>query len=272
MKKTKNVIITGASSGMGFAAAELFSKHGWQVFAGARRLELMKELKKFGVETFFLDLSKDDSIETFFRQVLQKNDDIDVLINNAGYGEYGSLEDTPIEQARAQFQVNVFAAMQLTQLLLPFMRKKHKGRIINISSIAGFLYTPLGGWYDATKHALETLTDTLRLETETFGIQAILIEPGGTRSEWLETALKNARKNTPKNSIYYSLIDAFDKMFSPMSSKRSSQDLAELFYQAATVEHPKARYADGFSNRTVIWAFRHLPYSLTDMVIKKLMK
>lgn len=272
MEKQKTVIITGASSGMGFAAAKLFSKRGWRVFAGARRVDRMKELTNLGVEIFFLDLSKDESIENFFRQVLQKTDEINVLINNAGYGEYGSLEDTSIKQARAQFEVNVFAAIHLTKLLLPIMRKQHNGRIINVSSVAGFLYTSLGGWYDATKHALETLTDSLRLETESFGIRAILIEPGGTRSEWLKTALKNAQKNTPKNSVYYSSIDAFDRLFSKMSSKRSSQDLANLFYKAATDKHPKRRYVDGFSNRAVIWAFRHLPYSFTDMVMKKMMK
>lgn len=141
----------------------------------------MKELEAAGAHIHHLDLTKPDSIETFVAQVVQQSGRVDVLVNNAGYGAYGAIEDVPMSIARDQMEVNLFALARMVQLVLPTMRRQRSGRIINVGSIAGKLWSPLGGWYHASKFALEGLTDCLRNEVRPFGIKVSLIEPGSVR-------------------------------------------------------------------------------------------
>ena len=160
----KTVLITGASSGIGEETVKALLAVGHTVYAGARRVERMKGLAEAGAHLLSLDVTDDTSMTAAVQTVLREAGRIDVLINNAGYGSYGALEDVPPEEARRQFDVNLFGLARLTQLVLPAMRAQHSGRIVNVSSIAGKFGEAFGGWYHATKFAVEGLSDSLRME------------------------------------------------------------------------------------------------------------
>ncbi|MCL4162006.1 UNVERIFIED_CONTAM: hypothetical protein GTU68_051582, partial [Idotea baltica] len=181
--ESKVILVTGASSGIGKATALALAERNHRVSAGARRIERMESLTESGVSAHFLDLTEEDSIEEFVADVLKREGRIDVLVNNAGYGVYGSVEDVSIREAREQFEVNLFGLARLTQLVLPTMRDQGSGTIINLSSMGGKVYTPLGSWYHATKHALEGWSDCLRIEVAQFGINVSIIEPGAIETE-----------------------------------------------------------------------------------------
>src|SRR4051794_37533045 len=180
----KVALVTGASSGIGQATALRLHAAGLIVYGVARRIDRMQHLEKQGIKTLAMDVTDEESTTLGIKQILAQTGRIDVLVNNAGYGSYGAIEDVPLEEARRQFEVNVFGAMRLTQLVLPQMRRQRAGTVVNISSMGGRIYTPLGGWYHGSKHALEALSDCLRLETRRFGIRIVLIEPGSIATEW----------------------------------------------------------------------------------------
>src|SRR3954470_17639690 len=177
-------LVTGASSGIGAAAARRLHADGFTVYAVARRVERMKDLTDLGIRVEPVDVTDDASMTALVGTILAEAGRIDVLVNNAGYGSYGALEDVPIDEARRQFEVNVFGLARLTQLVLPQMRSRRSGRIVNISSMGGRIYEPLGSWYHATKFAVEGLSDSLRMELAPFGIQVVVIQPGAIRTEW----------------------------------------------------------------------------------------
>jgi short-subunit dehydrogenase len=172
------VLITGASSGMGKETANRLLREGHTVYAAARRLEQMHDLQEMGAIILKLDISLDSSIINAVQTIIARHGGVDVLINNAGFATYGSVEETSIDDARYQFEVNLFGLGRLTKLLLPAMRKKGSGKIINVSSMGGKIYTPLGAWYHATKHAIEGWSDCLRIELASLGIDVIIVEPG----------------------------------------------------------------------------------------------
>ncbi len=182
MKKV--ILLTGASSGIGYQIAEILAKEGHVVYGAARRTEKMETLKQFGVKPIYLDVTDEESIKSAIDTIIVNEGCIDVLINNAGYGSYGAIEDVEINEAKMQFEVNLFGLARLVQLVLPHMRKQKSGRIINISSMGGRLTSYFGGWYHATKYALEAFSDALRMEVADFGIDVSLIEPGGIKTEW----------------------------------------------------------------------------------------
>src|SRR6188472_1147410 len=177
-------LVTGASSGIGEETARLLHEAGFTTYAVARRVDRMAALADAGVHTFAMDVTDDASMVAGINRIVVDNGRIDVLVNNAGYGSYGAVEDVPIDEARRQFEVNVFGLARLTQLVTPTMREQGAGRIINVSSIGGKFYEPLGAWYHATKFAVEGFSDSLRLELAPFGIQVVIIEPGPIVTEW----------------------------------------------------------------------------------------
>ena len=170
---TQVAFVTGASSGMGKETALRLLDKGLIVYVAARRLELMTDLQERGAIAIQMDISKEEQIVAAIQKVEAAHGGIDVLINNAGFGMYGSMEESSIADARYQFEVNLFGLARLTQLALPYMRQKGAGTIVNISSMGGKMYTPLGSWYHATKHALEGWSDCLRIELASFGIKVI---------------------------------------------------------------------------------------------------
>ncbi len=256
---TKVVAITGASNGMGFAAVELFAKQGWTVYGGARRVEKIPAAEH--IHALKLDVTDHASNQAFIDKIFQQEKRIDVLINNAGYGEYGPVEDISLEHARRQFETNFFGAADLAQLVLPIMRAQQSGRIINISSIGGDVYMPLGAYYHATKAALQQWSDSLDIEIAPFGVRSLVIQPGGTQSAWSDIAMGRARVNLKPDSVYTSLVDKVSALLTTNehTSGASSEDLAQVFYKAATDARPKRRYFHAFSDRAMVWLARSCP-------------
>ena len=181
---SKVALVTGGSSGIGEATAVKLQQLGYTTYAAARRLDRMEHLTKLGIRPLAMDVSNEESMRSGVEHILAATGRIDVLVNAAGYGSYGAVEDVPLTEARNQFEVNLFGATRLIQLVLPQMREQRSGTIVNITSMGGKIYTPLGGWYHATNSALEALSDCLRLEVKPFGINVVVIEPGGIQTEW----------------------------------------------------------------------------------------
>ncbi|ANK60572.1 SDR family NAD(P)-dependent oxidoreductase [Loigolactobacillus backii] len=257
---TKKVIaITGASSGMGKAALQLFAQRGWTVYGGARRVE--KIPTGTNIHAVKLDVTDSESNHTFINTILNEQHRIDVLINNAGYGEGGPIEDIDLKNVRKQFETNFFGAAELTKLVLPTMRSQKTGRIVNISSIGGDLYMPLNAYYHASKAALQQWSDSLDLEVQQFGIRSVIVQPGGTQSAWGDIAVQNMRKNLKTDSAYLPLVNTLSNILSSSSNMISatSADLARVFYAAATDRNPKRRYFNSFGDRFVVHVARAHP-------------
>ncbi|OCJ13903.1 short-chain dehydrogenase/reductase [Rhizobium sp. AC44/96] len=176
--RKKTALVTGASSGMGKAIAKRLISDGYRVYVAARRVEKMDDLARMGATPLRMDIADEAEIKAAVETILAQAGGVDVLVNNAGFGLYGPVEEIGVDEARYQFEVNVFGPARLTQMLLPAMRKKGAGTIVNITSMGGKIYTLLGAWYHATKHALEGWSDSLRLELAPFGIRVVVVEPG----------------------------------------------------------------------------------------------
>lgn len=245
---TKVAIITGASSGMGKSTARELHKQGITVYGVARRTAKMKDLEDAGMNVLPLDLTDDESIKNCVNKVLAKEGRIDILVNNAGYGSYGAVEDVPIEEAKRQFEVNIFGLARITQLVLPTMRKQQSGRIVNISSMGGRIFTPLGAWYHATKHALEGWSDCLRLEVKEFGIDVVVVQPGGIKTDWGMIAADNLKKTSSKGAYANFANVVADGMKETYSGNQLTDVdvLGREIAKASTVGKPKRRYAKGF--------------------------
>jgi NAD(P)-dependent dehydrogenase (short-subunit alcohol dehydrogenase family) len=253
--KGKVVLITGASSGMGKETAKALIQAGYTVYTAARRVEKMQDLEKIGAHIVKMDVTDEASMTAGVQSILQKEGSIDILINNAGYGSYGAIEDVPIEEARRQFEVNIFGLARLTQLVLPGMRQNRYGKIVNISSMGGKIYTPFGGWYHATKHALEGFSDCLRFETAPFGIDVIIIEPGGIATPWGVIAAENLKKTSTNGAYAKAANQVADGMAEMYTSDRLSPPslIADTILKAITARRPKTRYAIGFGARPSIF-------------------
>lgn len=272
MEKTKVALITGASSGIGKETAYKLQENGFIVYGAARRTEKMKDLSAKGIHIMVLDVTDEQSMVDCINQIVEKEGRIDVLVNNAGYGSYGAIEDVPLDEARHQFEVNIFGLARLTQLVLPYMRKNHYGKIVNISSMGGKIYTPFGGWYHATKHALEGFSDSLRLETRRFGIDVIVIEPGGIKTEWGIIAAENLKK-TSGSGIYASAAGKSAENMAKMYRNNQLSDakvIAKTIYKAVTVRHPKIRYAKGYMAKPSIFIRKWFGDRLFDSIISRM--
>jgi short-subunit dehydrogenase len=255
MQKTQAApvaIVTGASSGIGKSVALRLLDKGYRVHAAARRTGAMEDLATLGARVHHVDLTKSESIGAFVADVLAEGDRIDVLVNNAGYGSYGAVEEVPMADARAQMDVNVFGLARMVQLVLPSMRRRRVGRIVNVSSIGGKIWSPLGAWYHASKFAVEGFSDCLRNEVRPFGIDVVVIEPASTATEWTAVALDNARK-VSGSGPYATIIDGAEAMFTTERGQQSADDCARVIVHAATVAKPKTRYATSPAARIVLF-------------------
>ncbi len=238
----KVALITGASSGMGKDFCLRLLRLGYVVYGAARRTSAMADIAAAGGHVLGMDVTDDGSMLVGVQQILRDQGRIDLLVNNAGYGAYGSIEDVPIAEARRQVEVNLFGLARLSQLVLPGMRARRAGRIVNISSVGGKLYSPLGGWYHATKHAVEGFSDCLRFETRGFGIEVVVIEPGGVESEWNGIAMDSARRFSG-HTAYAPLVAAWQGAAGLKGAPPSV--ISDLLVKAVTARRPKTRYSAG---------------------------
>ncbi|GAB3603596.1 oxidoreductase [Kineococcus gypseus] len=270
---TKVALVTGASSGIGEATARRLRTAGFTVYGAARRVDRMSDLAQAGVHPLALDVTDDTSTKSAVQQVLTDHGRIDVLVNGAGYGSYGALEDVPLDEARAQMDVNVFGLAQMTQLVLPTMRARRSGRIVNIASMGGQFATPMGAWYHASKYAVEGLSDALRLELRRFGIDVIVIEPGSVRTEWGAIAADKLRA-TSGSGPYREQATAMAASLASSSrpdarSTSPTSVIAEAVTTAATSRRPRTRYRVGFGAKPLVLLRRTLPDRAFDSFIKR---
>ncbi|PWG00454.1 SDR family NAD(P)-dependent oxidoreductase [Levilactobacillus bambusae] len=270
MSNLKVVAITGASSGMGKATAELFAAKNWVVYGGARHLENIPTAAN--IHPVQLDVTDSESNHHFIQTVLAEQHHIDVLINDAGYGENGPVEDISMEKAHKQFDTNFFGAAELAKLVLPTMRQQGFGRIVNVSSIGGDIYSPLAAYYHASKAALQQWSDTLDLEVRQFGIRSVIVQPGGTQSAWGATAMANVRQNLKSDSAYAKFADllgnALDSGSRGMTA--TSGDLAQVIYAAATDPTPKRRYFNSMSDHLTVIVARAFPNVFRATLLRSL--
>ncbi|MFD9659676.1 oxidoreductase [Streptomyces mirabilis] len=267
----KTALVTGASSGIGEATALKLQALGYTVYGAARRTDRLQKLADRGIRPLAMDVTDDDSMHAGIDRIVAETGRIDVLVNNAGYGSYGAIEDVPMEEARRQFEVNVFGAMRLAQLALPHMRAQRSGTIVNITSMGGKIYTPLGGWYHGTKFALEALSDCLRLEAKPFGIDVVVIEPGGIATEWGAIAADQLEKSSTAGAYTKQADAVASSLRSEANAKRNSppQVIADAIGKAVTARRPKTRYATGFGARPLIALRRIVSDRTFDTVISR---
>ncbi|GAA4287922.1 oxidoreductase [Georgenia daeguensis] len=262
-------LVTGGSSGIGRATALALHARGTTVYAAARGVDRMADLERRGINVLALDVTDDDSLRAAVGTVLAEQSRIDVLVNSAGYGAFGSIEETPLDVAREQFQVNLFGLARLTQLVLPTMRAQGSGRIVNISSLAGLFASPLGGWYSASKFALEAMSDSLRVEVVQFGIDVVLVEPGPVRTAWharADVGLRHVSSSGP----YAALARGVSKVitgFDDESITSDAEDVAAVVVTAATADRPRPRYLVGRGAHLAVAFRRILPDRAWDRAV-----
>ena len=262
MKSQSVALVTGSSSGIGFETALLLARNGFNTYASMRNLEKSKNIteianrEKLPLQVVQLDVKDDKSVkEAIDKIAVAENQRIDILINNAGYGLLGALEDLSIEEIKAQFETNLFGVVRVTQEVLPFMRKQNNGIIVNISSVGGVIGIPGLSAYHSTKFALEGLSESISYELEPFGIRVVIIEPGFVRTNIMNSSII-AKKGSDRKSAYFSSIQQLEKSFkSAMENTSASsppEEVAKVILQAVTSERPKLRYAVGNDASSII--------------------
>lgn len=258
-------LVTGASSGIGAATARRLAGAGFLVYGAARRTDRLAELATDGVRALALDVTSDDSMVAAVDQVLSETGRIDLLVNNAGYGSYGAIEDVPMDEARRQIEVNLFGLARMIQLVVPGMRARRSGTIVNITSMGGKITTPFGGWYHASKFAVEGLSDALRLELARFGVHVVVIEPGAIATEWGGIAMDTARAASGQGP-YAEQVRAMNAGMNGAVARWASDPdvVARAIERAATTDRPRTRYAIGFLAKPALLARRLLPDRAMD--------
>ena len=271
------VLITGCSSGIGRAAALSLHQAGFTVYATARRTEALTELSDRGLRTLALDVTDEQSMTTAVAAVEADAGAVAVLINNAGYGLYGPVEQLPMAEIRRQFETNFFGLVRLTQLVLPGMRRRGRGRILNVSSMGGRITLPGGAFYHASKYAVEALSDALRMEVAQFGIDVVLIEPGPVKTPWNDVAAGSlstagAAANGDAYREYKAAVGAsFGRvqggLFGRLGS--TSDDIAKVITQAVTARRPRARYLINPVAKSLVAMNRVLPARAYDSMLRR---
>ena len=272
--KQKVILITGASSGIGYDTAERLAKQGHKVYGAARRMDKMLPLKDLGVIPIQMDVNDDASMVAGVNAVLQAEGRIDVLVNNAGYGYFGAIENVSMEEARRQIEVNVFGLGRLTQLVIPHMRQQGSGRIVNIASIAGKLAIYFGGWYHVSKFAVEGFSDALRMEMKPFGIDVVVIEPGAIRTDWGIIAAEHLAESSRGTVYEEASMNEAKIMKYGYSSKLLSPPsvIAKAICKGVNRKHPKARYRTGRGSHSMVFLHWLLPARWWDALVRKTLK
>ena len=240
------VLVTGCSTGIGRAVAEELLRQGHTVWATARRPDTLTDLADRGAHVTALDVTDEASMAAAVQAVESVHGSVGTLVNNAGYGEYGAVEEVDLDKVRAMFETNVFGLARMCQLVLPAMRRAGRGRIVNIGSMGGRFVFPLGGYYHATKYAVEALTDALRMEVKAFGIDVALVEPGVTRSEFVEKSTDSegmgGRPDSPYAAMRASVSASNNRAYANRMMSASAQSVAEVVASAVAADRPRTRY------------------------------
>jgi NADP-dependent 3-hydroxy acid dehydrogenase YdfG len=240
------VLITGCSSGIGRATAELMAANGHRVYATARRLDSIADLTDRGCRTLALDVTDEQSMRAAVAAVEQAERAVGVLVNNAGYSQSGAVETLDMDDIRRQFETNVFGLIRMCQLVLPGMRRQRSGRIINLSSMGGKLTFPGGGAYHATKHAVEAISDAMRFEVKGFGVDVVVIEPGLIKTRFGETARATVDKSDGgpyakfNEAVSAATVDAYQGPLSRLGG--DPEAVARTIEKAVTAKRPRTRY------------------------------
>lgn len=272
MKKV--ILITGASSGMGKETAKALILQGHTVYTVARRLDQMEDLKSLGGFPIQMDVTNEEDIQHVVDTIIQKEGKIDVLWNNAGYGLYGAVEDVTLNDARNQFEVNVFGMAAVTQKVTPYMRKAKSGTIINTSSMGGKMYFPMGAWYHASKHAVEGLSDCLRLELKQFNIKVVVLEPGFIATEF-GSVLLNGFSKISKQSAYKGMMDKIAEGTQKASQGNGSSKptvISNTIVKIVNSNNPKTRYRVGKFAKPMVWMRTYLGDRMFDRIVMSQMK
>jgi NAD(P)-dependent dehydrogenase (short-subunit alcohol dehydrogenase family) len=268
----KVAVVTGASAGIGEATVKRLIQQGYTTYAAARRLDRMASLEKLGAILLPLDLTDDRSIVQAVERIRTGQGRIDVLVNNAGYGSYGAVEDVPLHEARRQFEVNVFGLARLIQLIAPLLREQRSGKILNVSSIGGKGWEPLGAWYHATKFAVEGFSDCLRMELKPFGIDIIVIEPGAIRTEWGQIA-PDTLQQASGHTVYGPQAEEKRALFLAAAGSASDPDVvAREIIKAVQATRPKTRYAVGAHAKPLVFMSTFLPDRFNDWLMGAITK
>ena len=270
----KVVLVTGASSGMGKEFARALLERGYIVYAAARRIDQMHDLAKAGALTLKMDITQEADVQSAVSTIIKNHGGVDVLINNAGFGLYGAMEDIPLDAARYQFEVNLFGMARLTQLLLPSMRAKKSGKIINLSSMGGKVYFPMGSWYHATKHAVEGWSDCLRIELSPFNIDVVIIEPGVIATEFGDVIMEPLVQRSG-NGAYAPMANSFAKAMTDSYKNNSASPpdvIVKLVLEAITTSKPKTRYVAGKFAKPMMFIRKWLGDRTYDKTVLSMLK
>ena len=270
----KVILITGASSGIGFDAAQTLARQGHTVYAAARRVEKMEPLQIDGVKVLRMDVTDSASMAEGVKTVLDAEGRIDVLVNNAGYGYFGAVENVTMEEARRQVEVNVFGLAELCKLVLPVMRKQGSGRIINTSSIAGKMVLPFGAWYHVSKFSVEALSDALRMEMRPFGVDVVLIEPGGIKTDWGIIAAKHLAESSKGTAYEEDALREAELMHKGYSGNYLSAPrvVTRAISRAVNSQRPRARYRIGSGAFIMVFLHTVLPTRWWDGMMRRFMR
>ena len=272
MKKV--ILITGASSGIGKDAALNLIKKGHIVYGAARRISKMKDIVEAGGHSIKMDILNNEDVNKAVDKVTSEQNRIDVLINNAGYGLWGAVETISIDEAKRQFDVNIFGLAYLTKKVIPLMRNQKSGKIINMSSMGGKVYTPFGAWYHATKYALEGWSDCLRIELKDFGIDVILIEPGVIRTEFQNVMMDSTIKRS-LGTPYEKKIKALEKATEEMYARGLGSPpsiISKLISKAIESQKPRRRYVGGLFAKPMLFIKKWFGDKLYEKAIKSRIK
>jgi NAD(P)-dependent dehydrogenase (short-subunit alcohol dehydrogenase family) len=290
------VLITGCSSGIGRAAAISLHAAGLTVYATARQVDALAGLARQGIHTLALDVADEASMTDAVAAVEETAGPVGVLVNNAGYGLYGPVEQLPMDEIRRQFETNFFGLVRLTQLVLPGMRRRGRGRILNVSSMGGRITLPGGAFYHASKYAVEGLSDALRMEVAQFGIDVVLIEPGPVKTPWNDVAAASLSTATPTGAgegpgdgdgdsgpggsaadgdpyaTYKAAVGAsFGRTQAGLVGRfgSTSEDIAKVITQAVTARRPRARYLINPVARSLVAMNQVLPARAYDSMMRR---
>jgi NAD(P)-dependent dehydrogenase (short-subunit alcohol dehydrogenase family) len=270
---SKAVLITGCSSGIGRATAELLAASGWNVYASARRRESIADLEAKGCKLLSLDVCDEESMRAAVGAVESAEGAVGVLVNNAGYSQSGAVETVPLEDVRRQFETNVFGLVRMIQLALPGMRRQGWGKVVNISSMGGKLTFPGGGFYHGTKHAVEAISDALRFEVRGFGIDVVVIEPGLIKTSFGETASGSIKESVASDGPYagfnQAVATATQGVYEgPMARLGAGPEaVAKTVEKAISARRPKTRYPVTPSARLALTQRKLLTDRMWDRVM-----